>query len=242
MERISRLNPLHEALKASSCRVQKILVQKDSRRARVEDIIILAKARHVPLSFVPRQKLSALDPHHQGIVAFVSEKKLSTIDDLLVSSASPFLILLDGVEDPQNLGAIIRTAEGAGVDGIIIPERRASGLTETVSLVSAGASEHVKIARVKNLARTMDRLRDEHVWLVGAEGGTRRRWYEFDYTLPVGIVLGSEGKGLRPLIRKMCDDILTIPLLGRLSSLNVAAAAAVFMYEAVRQRTEKKIE
>ena len=237
---MSRLNPLYEALKTPSCRVQKILIQKGSRKKRIEEIIALAEARSLPYSFVPRKKLDMLDPHHQGIVAFVAEKRLSKIEDLITCSSNPFFILLDGVEDPQNLGAILRTAEGAGVDGIVLPERRAVGLTKAVSLVSAGALEHVKIARVKNLARTMDMLRKEQIWLVGAEGGGQRYWYEFDYTLPVGIVLGSEGKGLRPLIRNKCDDILTIPLLGRLTSLNVAAAAAVFLYEVVRQRKGKK--
>lgn len=199
----------------------------------------MAEGLCLPISFVPRQKLDALDPHHQGIVAFVSGKKLSTIADMLLVSSLPFVLLLDGVEDPQNLGAIIRTAEGAGVDGIVIPQRRAVGLTEAVSLVSAGAIEHVKIARVKNLARAMDVLREKQVWLVGAEKSSGRDWFQFDYTLPVGIVLGSEGKGLRPLIRKKCDEILSIPLLGRMTSLNVAVAASVFMYEVVRQRKAK---
>jgi 23S rRNA (guanosine2251-2'-O)-methyltransferase len=147
--------------------------------------------------------------------------------------------LLDGIEDPQNLGAIIRTAEGAGADGIILPERRTVGLSETVSLVSAGALEYLKVARVKNLARTMDDLKNRGVWLVGAEAAGKEYWCEFDYKLPVGLVLGSEGKGLRPLIRKKCDKILSIPLLGSITSLNVSAAASIFLYEVVRQRKNR---
>ncbi|MFQ6109511.1 MAG: 23S rRNA (guanosine(2251)-2'-O)-methyltransferase RlmB, partial [Candidatus Aminicenantales bacterium] len=161
---------------------------------------------------------------------------------ILSSSPVPFLVLLDGVEDPQNLGAIIRAAEGAGVDGIIIPERRAVGLTEVVSSVSAGALEHVRIARVKNLARTMEELKTREIWIVGAEGGAQEPWYEFDYTHPVALVFGSEGRGLRPLVKKKCDRILSIPLLGRITSLNVASAASIFLFEVVRQRMRKNLE
>jgi 23S rRNA (guanosine2251-2'-O)-methyltransferase len=242
MPKICRLNPLYEALKAASCRVQNILIQKDFKNKKIEGLVALAEARHIPYSLVSRQDLDMLDPHHQGAVAFVGEKRMTSLQNMLDQSPLPFLILLDGVEDPQNLGAILRTAEAAGVDGIVIPERRAVGLTEAVRRVSAGAAEHVRMARTKNLSQTMDWLRKEQVWLVGAEGGSRRNWYEFDYTMPVAIVLGSEGKGLRPLIRKKCDEVLSIPLFGQLTSLNVAAAAAVFLFEVVRQRKEKLFE
>lgn len=239
MEKISRLNPLYEALKASSCRVKKILIQKDSPKKKFEDVLLQAESRNVPCSFVSRQVLDRIAVHHQGIVAYVAEKQWSSFEEIVESADMPFFVLLDGVEDPHNLGAIIRTAEGAGVNGIFIPQRRAAGLTEAVSLVSAGAVEHVKISQEKNIARTMDELRKKDIWLVGAEGDSQRNWYEFDYTLPVGLVFGSEGKGLRPLIRKKCDEILSIPLYGRIASLNVAAAASIFLYEVVRQRKEK---
>ncbi len=201
MEKISRLNPLREALKVPSCRVQKILIQKDSAKKKFEDVLLLAESRNVPFSFVSRQVLDRMAVHHQGIVAYVSEKQWSSFEEIVVSADLPFFVLLDGVEDPHNLGAIIRTAEGAGVNGIFIPQRRAAGLTEAVSLVSAGAVEHVKISQEKNIARTMDELRKKDIRLGGAEGNSQRNWYEFDYTLPVGLVFGSEGKGLRPLIR-----------------------------------------
>jgi len=239
MEKISRLNPLREALKVPSCRVQKILIQQDSSKKKFEDILLLAESRHIPLSFVSRQTLDRMAPHHQGIVAYVAEKQWSSFEEIVVSTEVPFFVLLDGLEDPHNLGAIIRTAEGAGVNGIFIPERRSVGITEAVSLVSAGAVEHVKISQVKNMARTMDELRKKDIWLVGAEGDSQRNWYEFDYTLPVGLVFGSEGKGLRPLIRNKCDDILSLPLYGQMASLNVAAAASIFLYEVVRQRKAK---
>ncbi len=240
MDRISRLNPLLEAVKSSPKRINKIFIQKDRKHQKISEIIHLAKASDIPFLFVPRQKLDRLASGHQGVVALVSPKEFSSLEDILSSAKVPFLVLLDSIEDPQNLGAIIRTAEGAGTDGIVLGERRSVGLSETVRSVSAGALEHLKVARVKNLARTMDELRDKGIWLVGAEGGVKDLWHEFDYTLPVGLVFGSEGKGLRPLIRKKCDKILSLPLLGRVTSLNVAAAAAIFLYEVLRQRANIK--
>jgi len=242
MDRIGRLNPLLEVLKSSPNRINKILIQEGKKQKKIDEIIHLAKTKQIPFLFVPRQRLGNLDRNHQGAVALISPKEFSSLDDIFTSDRIPFLLLLDGIEDPQNLGAIIRTAEGAGVDGIILPERRSVGLSETVSLVSAGALEYLKVARVKNLARVMDDLRGRGIWLVGAEGGYKELWYEFDYKLPVGLVLGSEGKGLRPLIRKKCDKILSIPLLGSITSLNVSAAASIFLYEVVRQRENIKDE
>lgn len=235
-EIIGRLNPMLEALKSSPCRVNKIFIQNGTGKGKIQEIINFARDRRIPLFFVPRKKLEVLDKNHQGAVALLSPKEFSSLGSILESSRLPFLVLLDGIEDPQNLGAIIRTAEGAGVDGIILPERRSAGLTHVVSSVSAGALEHIKVAKVGNLARTIDDLKKRGIWIVGAESGSRQYWYEFDYTVPLGLVLGSEGRGLRPIIRRSCDKILSIPLLGKLTSLNVAAAASVFLYEAARQR------
>jgi 23S rRNA (guanosine2251-2'-O)-methyltransferase len=240
LEKISRLNSLIEALRSSRLRVSKVFIQKGTKNIKVTEVINLASVRRIPYLFVPKERLDRLARDHQGAVAFVSAKEFSSLEDVLTAAGVPLLVLLDGIEDPQNLGAIIRTAEGAGVDGVIMPERRSAGITETVSSVSAGALEHVKVSRVKNLARTMDDLKERGVWLVGAEGGQKEYWYEFDYTQSVGLVLGSEGKGMRPLVRKKCDKILSIPLFGRITSLNVAAAAAIFLYEIVRQRKLKK--
>lgn len=240
LERIARLNPLLEVLNSSPERINKIWIQKEKRQRKIAEIIQIARAKRVPFLFVPKKRLDRLNLNHQGAVAFLSVKEYTPLASLLSSLQTPFLVLLDGIEDPQNLGAIIRSAEGAGVDGIILPERRSVGLTEAVSLVSAGAVEHVKITRVKNLARTMEELKEQGVWLVGAEGGSPHYWYEFDYILPVGLVLGSEGRGLRPLIRKKCDKILSIPLFGQITSLNVASAASIFFYEVVKQRMKKK--
>lgn len=240
MEKIFRFNPLLEVLETFPRRVNKILIQKEKGPARIGDIIRQAKTHKIPYLFVPRLKLDRLAPGHQGVIAFVSPRAYASLEDILVSSSTPFLLLLDEIEDPQNLGALLRSAEGAGVDGILLPERRSAGLTDAVISVSAGAAEHVKVARVTNLAQTMGALKEQGIWLVGAEGGFRELWYEFDYTLPIGIVLGSEGKGLRPLIRKKCDKILSIPLFGHINSLNVAAAASIFLFEVVRQRMHAK--
>jgi 23S rRNA (guanosine2251-2'-O)-methyltransferase len=236
MDTISRINPLLEILRASPQRVNKIFLQKEGGRRPVGEIVALAKAGHVPYLFMPKQALDKLASYHQGVVAQISAKEFVPLDSILAVAKTPFLLLLDEIEDPQNLGAILRSAEGAGVDGVVIPERRSAGLTGTVQEVSAGALEHLKVARVPNLAQTMDLLKDKGIWLVGAEGEGDGRYWEFDYTQPVGIVLGSEGKGLRPLIRRKCDKILSIPLPGKINSLNVASAASVFLFEVVRQR------
>lgn len=236
MEKINRLNPLLEVLRSSPERVSKIFIQKERGPHRIGEIIQEARARGVPFLFIPKQKLDQIAPHHQGVLAEISAKEFSSLEDILAGAGRPFLVLLDEIEDPQNLGAIIRSAAGAGVDGVLLPERRSAGLTDVVATVSAGALEHVKVARVTNLARAMDELRERGVWLVGADGSAPDPWTDFDYTLPVGIVLGSEGRGLRPLIRKSCDKLLAIPLAGGVNSLNVASAASVFLFEAVRQR------
>jgi len=236
MDRIIRINPLLEALRSAPERVHKVFVQEERGHARIGEVIREAKSRHVPVAFVPAKRLDQVAPGHQGVMAEVSPKKYATVSDILARSAKPFVVILDEIEDPQNLGAIVRSAEGAGADGLILPERRSAGLTETVDQVSAGALEHLPVARVTNLVRAMEELKEKGLWLVGAEGSADKPWYAFDYTGPVGIVLGSEGKGLRPLVRKTCDEVLAIPLAGRVNSLNVAAAAAVFLFEVVRQR------
>jgi 23S rRNA (guanosine2251-2'-O)-methyltransferase len=236
LKKITNLHSLLEAVKHNPERVSKILFQEGTRRPKVEEIILWARKNRIACSFLPVKRLKMIERNHQGAVGFLAAKKYTALESILESTKIPFLVLLDGIEDPQNLGAIIRTAEGAGVDGIVIPERRAAALTGTVASVAAGALEHMKVARVKNLARTMEVLKKKELWLVGAEGGEGDPWHDFDYTIPVGLVLGSEGKGLRRLVREKCDKILSIPLFGKITSLNVAAAAAIFMYEVVRQR------
>jgi len=239
-EKIGRLNALLEALKTSPGRVEKILVDKDFHGGRLGEALALARKNHVLVQYVPRVTLDRQMTHHQGFVAAIAPRAYSSVEDILAGARErPFLLLLDEVEDPQNLGAILRSAEGAGVDGVILPERRSAGLTDTVLTVSAGAAEYLRIARVVNLVRAMETLKKKGIWLIGAEKDGKGAWHEFDYTQPVGLVLGSEGKGLRPLVRQTCDRILSVPQMGRINSLNVGAAAAVFLFEVVRQRTIK---
>jgi 23S rRNA (guanosine2251-2'-O)-methyltransferase len=236
MDKIIRINPLLEALRSAPERVNKVFIQEEKGHARIGEVIREAKSHNVPVVFVPARRLDQVAPGHQGVMAEVSPRRYASLEEILARSPKPFVVILDEVEDPQNLGAIVRSAEGAGADGLILPERRSAGLTETVDTVSAGALAHLLVTRVPNLVRAMEELKDKGLWLVGAEGSGDAPWYAFDYTGPIGIVLGSEGKGLRPLVRKTCDKVLAIPLAGKVGSLNVAAAAAVFLFEVVRQR------
>ena len=171
-EKISRLNPLLEVLKATPSRVSKIFVQRDQGSHRLGEVLKEARNGDVPFVFVPREKLDRMAMHHQGVVAFLAPKAYSSLEDLLSGPGVPFLVLLDEVEDPQNVGAIVRSAEAAGASGLVLPERRSAGLTEAVATVSAGALAHLKVARVANLAQAMEDLKRAGVWLVGAEGGT----------------------------------------------------------------------
>jgi 23S rRNA (guanosine2251-2'-O)-methyltransferase len=238
MERITRINPLIEVLKSAPRRVNKIILQKEEGHRPLGTIVDLAKDAHIPYLFLPRTVMDKMAPHHQGVIATLAPKEFASLEDVLRDAGEkPLLVLLDEIEDPQNLGAILRSAECAGVDGVVLPERRSAGLTETVLEVSAGALEHLKVARVTNLVQTMERLKQKGIWIVGAESGGDGFFWEFDYTQPAAIVLGSEGKGIRPLVRKTCDRILSIPMRGKINSLNVAAAASIFLFEAARQRT-----
>jgi 23S rRNA (guanosine2251-2'-O)-methyltransferase len=237
LDKINRLNPLLETLRRSPDRVNKVFVQKEHGPQRIGEVIREAKSRGIPVVFVPKIRLDRIAPHHQGVLAEVSPKAFASLEDVLAGPGVPFLVILDEVEDPQNLGAVVRSADGAGATGIVLPERRSAGLTEVVATVSAGALDRMPVARVPNLVRALEDLRQRGVWLVGAEGRAEGLWYEFDYTQPVAIVLGSEGRGLRPLVRRTCDKVLSIPLAGAVSSLNVAAAAAVFLFEVARQRS-----
>jgi len=239
MNKLISLNSVLEVLKSSPLTINKIFIQKDKSHKKIKEIINYAKIYNIPVVPVPKKRLDRETTGHQGIIALLSPKEFSSLEEILRKAPCPFLLILDGIEDPRNLGAIIRTAEGAGADGIIIPERRSVGLTETVFHTSVGALAHVNIVRVKNIARLIDELKEKGLWIIGAEAGSIEYWYEFDYTLPVALVFGSEGKGLRHLVKEKCDKILSIPLFGKINSLNVSVAVSIFLYEVVRQRNLK---
>jgi 23S rRNA (guanosine2251-2'-O)-methyltransferase len=233
---VDRLNPIIELLRHSPGRVNKVFIQKEGGPGRLAEVVREARAHSVPFVFVPRNVLDRMSRHHQGALAETAAKEYASVEDILSGSKNPFVVLLDGIEDPQNLGAIIRSAEGAGADGIILPERRSAGLTETVDTVSAGALARLKVARVTNLVPVIEDLKGRGLRVVGAEASGDVPWHELDFTGPVALVLGSEGRGLRPLVRRSCDSVVFIPLAGAVNSLNVAAAAAVLFFEVVRQR------
>lgn len=244
-DKIYGLIPVLEALRAGQRSIDSITIAEGARHERLRDLLALAKEANVPIHRVPRISLdrSLKEITHQGIVARTAAARYKDADDLLelvaakVGTSQPPLVLgLDGIEDPRNFGAILRTAECAGVDGVFIPERRAVGLTDTVAKAAAGAVEYVPIARATNLVRLIEQLKERNIWVVGAASEGTSNYTEWDWTLPSAIFLGSEGAGLHRLVKERCDTLVRIPMLGQLASLNVSVAAGVLLYEALRQR------
>lgn len=235
------INPVIEALK-SARPPEKIFIQFGAQGSGVREVIQLAKTNRVLFEEVSKPRFAQMggDNRAQGVAALISEYEYRTVADLLEIARErnepPLIALLDNLEDPHNLGAIIRSAECLGVHGIVIPKHRAVNITETVSSSSAGALAHLAIVRVTNLVSTMDELKSAGLWIVGADHDGDRLLAETDLKGPIGLVLGSEGKGLRRLVKESCDFIVRIPMQGRVNSLNVSAAAAVLFYEAIRQR------
>ncbi len=235
-------HPVLEALRSGGRRVEEVLVEREAG-GRGADIVALARQAGVRCSRVPRGALTALagTPHHQGVAARVAARPYVTLDELLAvprarGEASLFLAL-DQVQDPGNVGNLLRTAEALGVHGVVLPRHEAAGLTPHVAKAAAGALEYLPVSRVGNLARTLELLKGEGCWVVGAtaEGPAPPPW-QVDLRGPVTLVLGSEGRGLRPLVARTCDGLTRIPLAGRVGSLNVAAAGAALLYEVRRQR------
>jgi 23S rRNA (guanosine2251-2'-O)-methyltransferase len=175
---------------------------------------------------------------HQGVVAVTSSKQYADVEDVLAAKRGEYslVVVLDGVEDPHNLGAILRTADAAGADGVVIPERRAAGVTGTVAKASAGASEHLPVAKVTNISRTIEELKSRNLWIIGLDERAKQNYDSVDYKMNCAIVLGAEGKGVHDLVAKKCDFLVSIPMLGRVPSLNVSVAAGIVLYEVVRQR------
>ena len=221
--------------------IDKIFVQRGEREGSIVALIGMASERKIPIIEADKTKLDAMTGggRHQGIVALAAEHNYSSVDEILEYAESigekPFIIMLDGVEDPHNLGAIIRSAECCGAHGIIIPKRRAVGLTPTVSKAAAGATEHMRVARVTNLAQTIDDLKERGLWIYAADMGGEE-YYKTDLKGNVCVVLGSEGFGISRLVREKCDFTLSIKLYGRVNSMNVSCAAAIIFAEVARQR------
>jgi 23S rRNA (guanosine2251-2'-O)-methyltransferase len=239
-EVIYGINAVQEALRSRGRGIHYVAIARERQDERVQRIIDAARDAGISVRLLPREELGriARTDLHQGVVAMATGRAYADIDDLLEKRRGEraFLVVLDGIEDPHNLGAIIRTADAAGADGVVIPERRAASVTATVSKASAGASEHVPIARVTNIARTLDELKQRNVWTVGLDERGEKSYDEVDYLIDCALVLGAEGHGLHDLVRRKCDFLVSIPMLGQVPSLNVSVAAAVVMYEITRQR------
>lgn len=247
--RIYGLIPVIEALRAGQRTIENIAIAEGARHERLRELILLAKEAKVPIHRVPRISLDKWlgETKHQGIVATAAAAKYRDADDLLDlfalragSNAPPLILALDGVEDPRNFGAILRTAECAGVDGVFIPERRAVRLTDIVVKAAAGAVEYVPVARVTNLVRLIEEFKERNIWVVGAAAEGSSDYTDWDWTLPSAIFLGGEGSGLHRLVRERCDALVRIPVFGKLESLNVSVAAGVLLYEVQRQRLKAK--
>jgi 23S rRNA (guanosine2251-2'-O)-methyltransferase len=232
---------VREALRAGARPLQRLVVARTE--GRYAELVALARAAHVPVHVEPQAAIDRLarQGHHQGVVGFVAAKRYAEPDDILsfaqAQNQPPFLVVLDGVEDPHNLGAVMRTSEAAGVHGIFLPERRAAGLTSAVAKSSAGALTHMRIARVVNLSRLLESLKRSGLWIYGLDPGSPKSYTALDYRGPTVLVLGGEDKGIRPGILDKCDETARIPMLGKIESLNVSAAAAIVLFEVVRQRT-----
>jgi 23S rRNA (guanosine2251-2'-O)-methyltransferase len=245
MDVLYGLHPVEEALRAGTRPLDHVSVarERESRRdTRMEALLELCRARNIRVSTESRDQLTrhCKTDAHQGIVAFVRERKFLALEDLLHAPASSsglrFFLALDGVEDPHNYGALLRSADGAGIDGVVVTERRSAPLSAVTAKTSAGASEHVRLAQVVNLTRALETMKKNNIWIVGLDERGTPDYTDFDFQQDCCLVLGSEGSGLHELVKRSCDHLLRIPMAGSVSSLNVSVAGAVVMYEAMRQR------
>jgi len=242
LEIVAGRNPVTEALTGSR-EVERVFIA-DGAEGSVSKIVAIAREQGVIVDFVPRERIDAMAPHtkHQGVAAKVSEYKYADMEDVFAKAEAagedPFIIILDEIEDPHNLGAIIRTAECAGAHGVVIPKRRAASLTQTVALSAAGAIENTPVVQVTNLARTIEELQERGIW-VGAADMDGDTYYDANLTGPVALVIGNEGRGVGRLVKEKCDFVLSIPMYGEINSLNASNAAAVLMYGIRRAREVK---
>lgn len=229
-----------EALNAGG--VEKVCVERGQRNPRIQDIIALSHDKRVPVAFEERAWLDrkAGGQRHQGVLCQVSEVAVLNVEDVLAAAQSPGLILvLDGIEDPHNLGAILRSAEVAGADGVFIPQRRSAPLSAVAVKASAGATSHVKVARCVNTVRLIEQLKDAGYWIAGFDAKSDKPIWELDLNMPTVLVLGSEAGGLHRLVKEKCDFLASIPMRGKVSSYNVSVAAGIALYEVLRQRSKK---
>jgi len=243
MNLIYGMNAVTEAVKARGRAFEWVGVAKERHDLRLQRLVEECRRQRIALRFLARPELDRMAGNnaHQGVVAVTSAKQYNDLEDVIAAKRGRYslIVVLDGVEDPHNLGAILRTADAAGADGAVIPERRAAGVTATVAKASAGASEHLPVAKVTNIARTVEELKANNIWVVGLDERGPQTYDALDYNMDCAVVLGAEGKGVHDLVRRKCDFLVSIPMLGKVPSLNVSVAAAVVLYEIVRQRRKK---
>jgi 23S rRNA (guanosine2251-2'-O)-methyltransferase len=238
-------NPVLEMLRAASRSVDEIAILSEGRGPALQELLTLARARGVKVSYRTRDQLTAIagSPHHQGVVARVAEAAYASLGDLLAMPSQrgepAFFLALDRIQDPRNLGAVLRSADAAGAHGVILPKHQAVGITPAAAKTAMGAVEHLPVARETNLVQVLDILKKESIWIMGAAAKGGQDPWQVDLTLPLCLVMGGEGEGLRPLVTRTCDLLLTLPMRGKIGSLNVSAAATALCYEVVRQRAAR---
>jgi 23S rRNA (guanosine2251-2'-O)-methyltransferase len=243
MAHIYGVGPVLEALRAGARRIERIVVADGIGHHRLREVLDGARKAGIPVRKEPRAGIDRLagTRNHQGVIAMVSPAGYADANDLLSkATADTLLILLDGVEDPHNLGAIIRTAECAGATAVIIPERRAAHITEAVVKASAGATEYMRVARVTNLANFIEELKEKGFWVVGVDQTARTAYTGYDYAGPLALVFGGEGQGLHRLVRDKCDVMVSVPMRGHIAALNVSVTVGIVLFEAVAKRASRR--
>jgi len=239
MSLLHGINPVAEALKANPEKIERICIERGQRNPRIQEVLDLARQNHVRVCFEDKSWLDrkAQGERHQGILCYAAEMDTYSAEDILEQATSPgLLIVLDGIEDPHNLGAILRSAEAAGADGVFLPQHRSASLSATVVKASAGAASHVKLARIANTAQLIGLIKTKGFWVAGLDAGSDQPIWKADLTAPTALVLGSEGTGLHRLVKQKCDFLVSLPIRGHVGSYNVSVAAGMALYEVLRQR------
>lgn len=235
------INPLTEALRSGACRIREVWVAEGGDKKRLVEIIAQAQSQRINIRKVRRSLLDSLAPNtpHQGVACIADPITYAKLEQILEQKkGTPLVLVLDGIEDPRNLGALVRTAAACGVWGVVIPKDRAAGITPVVAKASAGAIFYIPIVRVANIPATLRRIKEKGIWVVGADADATTDIYQQDLTIPLAVVIGGEDQGLRPLVRRHCDLILSIPMSPLVNSLNASVAGAIILYEAMRQRKQ----
>jgi 23S rRNA (guanosine2251-2'-O)-methyltransferase len=239
------INAVAEAIKASPGKIERICVERGQKNPRIQEIIEMARQSHIRISFEEKSWLDrkAEGTRHQGILCFAAEMTTLDTEDILERAKPPgLLVILDGIEDPHNLGAILRSAEAAGADGVFLPQHRSAALSAAVVTASAGAASHIKLARVTNIVQLIESLKKRGYWVAGLDAAGNASLWEIDLTVPTALVLGSEGSGLHRLVKERCDFVVSLPIRGAMNSYNVSVSAGIALYEVLRQRTPKELK